>query len=78
MMRTLTMLGLLLAAVAGAASLSGCGEKTVTSYEPGKYSGARVVSPWDSPQYAGKQAEWDSAIQARALGQNDYVRIPAK
>jgi hypothetical protein len=78
MMRTLRTLGVLLAALIGVAGLSGCGEKKVTSYEPGQYSGGRLVSPWDSPQYAGKQAQWESAIQARAQGQNDYVRIPAR
>jgi len=77
-MRTPKTLGVVLAALVALAGLSGCGEKTVTSYEPGKYSGARVISPWDSPQYGGKQAQWDSAIQARAQGQNDYARIPAR
>lgn len=78
MMRTMKTLGVLLTAVIWVAGLSGCGEKKVTSYEPGEYSGARVVPPWESPQYGGKQAQWDAAIQARTQGQNDYVRIPAK
>ena len=78
MMRTLRTLGVLLAVLLWGAGLSGCSEKQVTSYEPGKYSGARLVAPWDSPQYGGKQAQWDSAIQARTQGQNDYARIPAR
>jgi hypothetical protein len=78
MMRTPKSTAALFAALVCVIGLSGCGEQKVTSYEPGKYSGARVVAPWDSPQYGGKQAQWDSAIQARTQGQNDYVRIPAK
>ena len=78
MMRTLRTLGVLVAALLWAAGLSACGETKITSYEPGKYSGARVVSPWDSPQYGGKQAQWESAIQARTQGQNEYGRIPAR
>jgi hypothetical protein len=77
-MRTQRALGVLFAALVSLAGLSACGEKPVTSYEPGKYSGARVVAPWDSPQFGGKQAQWEAAIQARTQGQNDYSRIPAK
>ena len=78
MMRMLRTAGVVLAALLWAISLSACGEKKVTRYEQGKYSGAPVASPWDSPQFGGKQAEWEAAIQARTQGQNDYVRIPAK
>jgi predicted outer membrane protein len=63
------------AALGLALVLSACGEKKVTSYEPGKYSGAPVAAPWDSPQYSGKQADWEAALQARAQSQNDYARI---
>jgi hypothetical protein len=76
-MRVLRTPGAVLAALLMAAGLSGCEEK-VTRYEPGKYSGAPVTSPWDSPQYGGKKAEWEAALQARTQGQNDYARIPAK
>ena len=78
MMRALRTLGAVMAALLWAVSLSACQEQKVTRYEPGKYSGAPVASPWDSPQYGGKQAEWEAAIQARTQGQNDYARIPAK
>jgi hypothetical protein len=54
---------------------SACGEKG-DPYQPGAPAPPR--RPWDSPQYGGKQAEWEAAIQARTQGQNDYVRIPAK
>ena len=77
-MRSVRTLGAVLAALLWAVGLSACQEQKVTRYEPGKYSGAPVASPWDSPQYGGKQAEWEAAIQARTQGQNDYARIPAK
>ena len=64
-----------LAALALAVGLSACGENKVTAYEPGKYSGAPVAAPWDSPQYAGKQAQWEADLQARAQAQNDYARM---
>jgi len=78
MMRRLTRPLIGLAAFALAVGLSACGEKKVTAYEPGKYSGAPVAAPWDSPQFGGKQAQWEAALQARTQGQNDYSRIPAK
>jgi len=78
MMRRLAKPAAVLAAFALAVGLTACGEKKVTTYEPGKYSGAPVAAPWDSPQFGGKQAQWEAAIQARTQGQNDYSRIPAK
>jgi hypothetical protein len=72
------MLGMLAAALVCAAALSACEDKQVTRYEAGKYSGAPVVQPWDSPQYGGRKADWEAAVQARTQAQNDYVRIPAK
>jgi hypothetical protein len=77
-MRKLTKFAAVLAASALALGLSACGEKKVTSYEQGKYSGAPLAVPWDSPQYGGKQAQWEAALQARTQNQNDYSRIPAK
>ena len=79
MMPVTKTLGVVLAALLCAVGLSACGEKKVTSYnEPGKYSGAPVAQPWDSPQYGGKKAEWEAALQTRTQNQNDYARMPAK
>jgi hypothetical protein len=78
MMSMTRMLGALTAALLVAVGLSGCEDNQVTRYEPGKYSGAPVAPPWDSPQYSGKKADWEAALQARTQAQNDYVRIPAK
>jgi hypothetical protein len=41
----------------------------------GKYQGKPDTAPWDSPEFGGKQAEWERAIQARTQGQNEYSRI---
>lgn len=78
MMRVLRTSGAGLAALLIAVGLSACEEQQVTRYEPGKYSGAPVAQPWDSPQYGGKKDQWEAALQARTQGQNDYARIPVK
>jgi len=75
MMRKLSRSAVILFAFALTVGLSACGEKKVTSYEPGKYSGAPVAAPWDSPQFGGKQTQWEAALQARTQGQNDYSRM---
>jgi hypothetical protein len=72
------ILGMLAAALVCAAALSACEDKQVTRYEPGKYSGAPVKAPWDSPHFGGNQKEWEAAMQARAQYQNDYKRGPAR
>lgn len=77
-MRVLRTPGAVLAALLMVVGLSACEEQKVTRYEPGKYSGGPVAAPWDSPQYKGKKAEWEAALQARTQAQNDYARIPAK
>jgi hypothetical protein len=78
MMRRLAKPAALLAALALAVGLTACGEKKVTSYEPGKYSGAPVAAPWDSPQFGGDRAKWEAALQARTQGQNEYSPQPAR
>ena len=64
-----------LAAVA-ALGLAGCGEQPQeTVQKTGKYQGKPDTVPWDNPQFGGKQAEWERAIQARTQNQNEYSRI---
>ncbi len=67
----------LLALVAIAAlGLVGCGERPQEMVQKtGKYQGKPDTVPWDSPQFGGKQAEWERAIQTRAQNQNEYSRI---
>jgi hypothetical protein len=65
----------LLALLAIAAlGLAGCGEKPQEVVKTGKYQGKPDTAPWDSPQFGGKQAEWERAIQTRTQNQNEYVR----
>ncbi|MBM3358496.1 MAG: hypothetical protein FJY54_12310 [Betaproteobacteria bacterium] len=69
-----------LALIAAAAVLpllaAGCGEKpTVTVYKQGQYQGKPDKQPWDNDRFKGNKAEWEKAVNARALGQNEYVRI---
>jgi hypothetical protein len=64
-----------LAAVA-ALGLAGCGEQSQEAVQKtGKYQGKPDTVPWDNPQFGGKQAEWERAIQARTQNQNEYSRI---
>jgi hypothetical protein len=63
-----------LAAIA-ALGLAGCGEQPqVVQYKQGKYQGKPDAKPWDSPEWGGKQAEWERAINARTQNQNEYAR----
>ena len=56
--------------------LAGCGEKPQEMVQKtGKYQGKPDTFPWDSPEFGGKQAEWERAIQARTQNQNEYSRI---
>ena len=59
-----------------ALGLAGCGDQSQEmAQKTGKYQGKPDTVPWDSPQFGGKQAEWERAIQARSQSQNEYVRI---
>jgi len=68
---------LMISAIAlAAAGLAGCGEKpTVTVYKQGKYQGKPDNVPWQGPQFNNNQTEWEKAIKARTIGQNEYVRV---
>ena len=63
-------------AAAGLLALGACGEKSnVTVYKQGTYQGKPDNRPWESAPYNGNQAEWEKAIKARNLTQNEYVRV---
>jgi hypothetical protein len=63
------------AAAVAALGLAGCGEKPqVAEYKQGKYQGKPDAKPWDSPEWGGKQADWERAINTRAQYQNEYAR----
>ena len=67
---------LLVLAVAGLA-LAGCGEgdQQVVVYKQGKYQGKPDNLPWQGAPFNNNQAEWEKAIKARTIGQNEYVRV---
>jgi hypothetical protein len=72
-MRFRTLIGGLVAVVAF--GLTGCGEsQQVTVYKQGKYQGKPDTKPWDSPEWGGKQADWERAINTRTQFQNEYAR----
>ncbi len=63
-------------AAIAALGLAGCGERPQEMVQKtGKYQGKPDTVPWDSPQFGGKQAEWERAIQTRTQNQNEYTRI---
>jgi len=64
-----------LALAIAALGLTGCGERpNVTVYKQGKYQGKPDTPPWTSAPFNNNQVEWEKAIKARNLGQNEYVR----
>jgi predicted outer membrane protein len=68
---------LMISAIAvAAAGLAGCGEKaSVTVSKQGKYQGKPDNLPWQGAPFNNNQAEWENAIKARTIGQNEYVRV---
>ncbi|MEK7438889.1 MAG: hypothetical protein AAB150_18620 [Pseudomonadota bacterium] len=78
---------LVLAAIAAAAALAGCGESDqVIVYQQGKYQGKPDTRPWDnapgtdgtyttSKWNKGDKSSWESALRTRSQNQNEYVRI---
>jgi uncharacterized lipoprotein YehR (DUF1307 family) len=71
--RTLVSLVFASAAVLG---LVGCGDAPQElAQKERRYQGKPDTNPWDSPQFGGKQAEWERAIQARTQNQNEYTRV---
>ena len=67
---------LITAAAAALLSLAACGEKpSVTVYKQGTYQGKPDNRPWESAPFNTNQSEWEKAIKARNVGQNEYVRV---
>jgi hypothetical protein len=67
---------LALVAVVFALGVAGCGEKpAVTVYHQGKYQGKPDMQPWDNDPFKGNKTEWEKAVKARNVNQNEYVRI---
>ena len=74
-MRTMRAIAVAGVALAAALGLSACGEEQqVTVYQQGKYKGKPDAQPWDSPQFGGKEAQWETEINRRTLNQSEYSR----
>lgn len=57
-------------------ALSGCGEKQqVTVYKQGQYQGKPDSRPWDNAQFKNDKGAWETAVNARTAGQNEYSRV---
>ena len=74
------------AALGAAIFLAGCGEEQqVTVYKQGKYQGKPDTQAWSNAPPAtelrgsdwnrGDRGSWETAINQRAMGQNEDVRI---
>jgi len=74
------------AAVIAALFAVGCGEQAqVTVYKQGKYQGKPDTQAWNNASPAaelrgsawnkGDRGSWETAINQRALGQNEDIRI---
>lgn len=74
------------AAIVAALFIAGCGEATqVTVYKQGKYQGKPDSQAWDNAPPAaelrgsawnkGDRGSWETAINQRAMGQNEDNRI---
>lgn len=67
--------GLVVAAVALAFAVAGCGERPqVVQYKQGTYQGKPDKPPYEGAPFSGNKAEWDRAIKARNQNQNEYKR----
>jgi len=74
-MRARTVVFAALASIA-ALGIAGCGDAPQElAQKERRYQGKPYTNPWDSPQFGGKQAEWERAIQARTQNQNEYTRV---
>jgi hypothetical protein len=57
----------------GALVLAGCGERPqVVNYKQGSYQGKPDTPPYANAPFNGNEQQWDSAIRARNMAQNEY------
>jgi len=70
----MTRASIALALMAGAAlALSGCGERPqVVNYKQGTYQGKPDTPPYANAPFNGNEQQWDTAIRARNMAQNEY------
>ena len=70
----MTRASITLALLAGAALvLGGCGERPqVVKYKQGTYQGKPDTPPYANAPFNGNEQQWDTAIRARNMAQNEY------
>jgi len=70
----MTRAAISLALLAGAALvLAGCGERPqVVTYKQGTYQGKPDTPPYANAPFNGNEQQWDTAIRARNMAQNEY------
>ncbi|HEV8260231.1 MAG TPA: hypothetical protein VGQ19_05675 [Burkholderiales bacterium] len=67
------------AVLLGALALAGCGEKTQqVSYSKGRYAGKPDTPAWAGNEFKNSRADWERAIKARNLRQNEYERTSGR
>ena len=73
------MMRVLPAVLLGAAlALAGCGEKSQqVSYSKGRYAGKPDTPAWAGDEFKSR-ADWERAIKARNLRQNEYQRTSGR
>lgn len=63
-------------AVALVAGVSACGEREqVVVYKQGKYQGKPDNKPWQNAQWNNNKDQWETAVKARNLNQNEYTKV---
>ena len=66
----------LVAGVAIAAALAGCGERPqVVNYKQGTYQGKPDQKAYDTAPWNGNKRDWELALANRNQSQNEYKRI---
>ena len=59
--------------------LAGCGEQTQqVSYSKGRYAGKPDTPAWAGNEFKNSRADWERAIKARNLRQNEYERTSGR
>ena len=66
----------LVAGVALAAALAGCGERPqVVNYKQGTYQGKPDQKAYETAPWNGNKRDWELALANRNQNQNEYKRI---
>jgi len=60
-------------------ALAGCGERSQqVSYSKGRYAGKPDTPAWAGDEFKHSRADWERAIKARNLRQNEYERTSGR